>query len=59
MTDNIDAVIKRLEDAGYEIAKEGTKEVFRKNVYFLDPAGFEVEFVEYLSDLPEQRNLNS
>lgn len=59
VTDNIDAVIKRLADAGYEIAKEGVEDPWRKNVYFIDPAGFEVEFVQYLSDLPEQRNLDS
>lgn len=59
VTDNIDAIIKRLEAAGYEIAKEGAEDPWRKNVYFVDPAGFEVEFVQYLSDLPEQRNLDS
>ncbi len=59
VTDNIEAVIKRLVDAGYEIAKDGAEEPWRKNVYFVDPAGFEVEFVEYLSDLPEQRNQDS
>ena len=59
VTDNIDSVIKRLKDAGYAIAKEGADEPWRKNVYFLDPAGFEVEFVQYLSDLPEQRNQDS
>lgn len=59
VTDNIDAVINRLTAAGFSIAKSGATEPFRKNVYFIDPAGFEVEFVEYLSDLPEQRNLSS
>lgn len=56
VTNNIDAVIKRLVDAGYAIAKPGAVDPFRKNVYFVDPAGFEVEFVEYLSDLPSERN---
>ena len=59
VTDNIDAVSKRLTAAGFPIAKPGADEPFRKNVYFIDPEGFEVEFVEYLSDLPEQRNLSS
>ncbi len=27
-----------------------------ENAYFIDPNGFEVEFVEYLSDLPCERN---
>lgn len=53
---NIDAVIARLQQAGYEIAKPGGDCPFRKNIYFVDPAGFEVEFVQYLSDIPAERN---
>ena len=59
VTNNIDAVINRLLGAGYSIEKQGAEEPYRKNVYFLDPAGFEVEFVEYLSDEPKLRNLSS
>lgn len=59
VTNNIDMVIQRLEAAGFPIAKDGAEEPFRKNVYFVDPDGFEVEFVEYLSDLPHERNLLS
>jgi len=59
VTGNIDAVIERLAAAGFTVDKEGADEPFRKNAYFIDPAGFEVEFVEYLSDIPEQRNLSS
>ncbi|WP_217554011.1 VOC family protein [Vibrio metschnikovii] len=55
-TQNLDAVIARLELAGFEIADNGTNEAFRRNVYFIDPDGFEVEFVHYLSDLPNERN---
>ena len=55
---NIDAVIKRLQSAGFEIAHEGADAQYRKNIYFIDPAGFEVEFIEYLSDIPAQRNLD-
>ncbi len=58
VTDNISAVTNRLSEAGYSVAKEGADEPFRKNVYFIDPAGFEVEFVEYLSDVPAERNLS-
>ncbi|MEH6607988.1 MAG: VOC family protein [Halioglobus sp.] len=57
--ENMDEVINRLATAGYPIGKDGAEERYRKNVYFMDPNGFEVEFVEYLSDLPEQRNLSS
>jgi len=59
VTDNIDAVIARLVEAGFPIAKPGADEPYRKNIYFLDPAGFEVEFVEYMSDDPKLRNLSS
>ncbi len=56
VTNDIAAVIARLELAGYKIDKSGAENPFRKNVYFIDPAGFEVEFVEYLSDIPTERN---
>jgi catechol 2,3-dioxygenase-like lactoylglutathione lyase family enzyme len=56
VTDNLQAVIDRLEAAGFEIAKPGADNRFRKIVYYIDPDGYEVEFVEYLSDLPVERN---
>jgi len=56
VTENLQAVVDRLEAAGFNIAKSGAENHFRKNVYFVDPDGFEVEFVEYLSDLPTERN---
>jgi catechol-2,3-dioxygenase len=58
VTHNLDDVIARLTSAGFAIAKPGADEPYRKNIYFVDPAGFEVEFVEYLTDIPAQRNLN-
>ncbi|WP_100753850.1 VOC family protein [Vibrio salilacus] len=59
VTNNLDAMKARLSQAGYQIAKGGSIDAYRKNVYYLDPAGFEVEFVEYLSDNPKERNLSS
>ena len=59
VTDNIDAVIQRLAQAGFPVHKDGADDPFRRNVYYLDPDGFEVEFVQYLSDLPAERNLDS
>jgi catechol 2,3-dioxygenase-like lactoylglutathione lyase family enzyme len=56
VTENIDAVIERLEAAGYPVANPGADEPYRRNVYFIDPDGFEVEFIQYSSDQPEQRN---
>lgn len=58
VTNNLTALIARLQAAGFEIAKNGGDDEFRKNIYFIDPAGFEVEFVEYLSDDPKERNLS-
>lgn len=59
VTNHLDALVARLQQAGYPVAKPGADEPYRKNVYFVDPAGFEVEFVEYLSDNPKERNLSS
>ncbi|MEI6859053.1 MAG: VOC family protein [Shewanella sp.] len=56
VTDNIDAVIARLARTGFLVDKDGTVDDFRRNVYYLDPNGYEVEFVQYLSDIPPQRN---
>jgi len=55
-TDDIDGVIQRLEDAGFAIINNGDTQPYRRNVYFIDPSGFEVEFVQYLSDNPALRN---
>jgi len=59
VTLNLDAVIARLKKVGFEVDKYGPENEFRKNVYFLDPDGYEVEFVEYFSDLPEEQNSDS
>jgi len=56
VTNNLDAVIRRLNRAGFAIDKPGAEDAYRKNVYFNDPDGFHIEFVEYLSDLPGKRN---
>ncbi|MFV7769099.1 VOC family protein [Shewanella marisflavi] len=56
VTQDLDGVITRLNQAGFEVDKEGQEDPYRRNVYFIDPNGYEVEFVQYLSDLPAQRN---
>jgi catechol 2,3-dioxygenase-like lactoylglutathione lyase family enzyme len=56
VTHNLAAVINRLLIAGFNIDKQGDVLAQRKNAYFIDPNGYEIEFVEYLSDAPEQRN---
>jgi len=55
--DDIDAVIKRLEERGYKKSIPVKPEPYRKRAYYYDSAGFEWEFVNYLSDKPEERNL--
>jgi catechol 2,3-dioxygenase-like lactoylglutathione lyase family enzyme len=55
-TSNIERLISRLASAGFPVAKQGAKDRFRKNIYFIDPNGFEVEFVECFSDVPSERN---
>lgn len=55
-TENLNALVTRMTDAGYAPHNVGTDNPFRKNAYFIDHDGYEIEFVEYLSDLPEQRN---
>lgn len=57
VTNNLDALVRRLADAGFEVDKIGQTAKFRKNVYYIDPNGYEVEFVEYFSDIPAERNL--
>ncbi|MBV7314454.1 VOC family protein [Shewanella sp. NIFS-20-20] len=56
VTDNLDAVIARLAAAGFTPDKDGNPTEYRRNCYFLDPDGFEVEFVQYLADEPALRN---
>jgi len=56
VTDDIAGVIKRLADAGFSIAKDGMDDEYRQNIYFLDPNGYEVEFVQYNTDVPSLRN---
>lgn len=58
VTNNIEALIDRLTRAGYAVSHSGAAETHRRNVYFIDPNGFEVEFVQYFSDIPEERNFS-
>lgn len=56
VTSDIKGVIERLSQAGFAIDKDGAADEYRSNVYFVDPDGYEVEFVQYHSDLPQERN---
>ncbi len=56
VTNDIKGVIKRLDQAGFpeKIAYDGDQ--YRANVYFEDPNGYEIEFVQYFNDIPRLRN---
>jgi catechol 2,3-dioxygenase-like lactoylglutathione lyase family enzyme len=56
VTDDIKGVIRRLLAAGFSIDKEGAVDEYRENVYFIDCDGYEVEFVQYHTDVPSLRN---
>ena len=56
VVDDLDAVIERLEAKGYEVDEEGIEHPYRKNIYFMESAGYQFEFIEYLSDDPSKRN---
>ena len=56
VTNDLEGVVERLAQAGFVKDKDGADDPYRTNVYFIDPAGYEVEFVQYHSDLPEERN---
>ncbi|WP_434953438.1 VOC family protein [Shewanella sp. HL-SH4] len=54
---DLNSLIARLNNAGFEVRIWGGNDPHAKSVYFIDPNGFEVEFVQYLSDLPLERNI--
>ncbi len=56
VVDDLDEVISRLQNNGYEIDVDLAKHAFRKNVYFVDPEGFQFEFVQYFSEVAHERN---
>jgi len=56
VTNDIKGMVARLAQAGFTVDKDGAEDEYRDNVYYLDPDGFEVEFVQYHNDLPQLRN---
>lgn len=57
VVDDFDAVVKRLEQHGYQQGLIVPPHRFRKRAYYYDKAGFEWEIIEYLSDDDRQRNI--
>ena len=56
VTSDLEGIIQRLESAGFNISSDGNHTKYRKNIYFLDPNGYEVEFVQYHTDDSRLRN---
>ncbi|WP_298771948.1 VOC family protein [uncultured Shewanella sp.] len=56
VTHDLQGIINRLKAIGYDVDKEGADNPHRENVYYIDPDGYEVEFVQYKSDVPSERN---
>jgi uncharacterized glyoxalase superfamily protein PhnB len=56
VVEDITAVTKRVKSAGYRELAPGEDHPFRRRAYFLDNAGFEWEFIQYLSERPAERN---
>ena len=54
--EDAEAVRKRLLAAGYRDSSVPNSHPYRKRVYFHDHEGRDWEFVEYLSDDPQERN---
>lgn len=56
VVDDVDDLKKRLTAKGYAIDIEGRQQPYRKTVYFIDPSGFQFEFMQYLSEAGELKN---
>ena len=54
--EDVEALRRRLIDAGYQDSTVPNAHPHRRRVYFHDPEGNDWEFVQYLSDDPAQRN---
>jgi catechol 2,3-dioxygenase-like lactoylglutathione lyase family enzyme len=56
VVDDVEAVRRRLAEAGYKDTTPPNAHPYRKRVYFMDPAGNDWEFVEYLTEDRAKRN---
>ncbi|PVZ71636.1 VOC family protein [Pelagibaculum spongiae] len=57
VVDDIDNIVNRLTQKGYQIRVDMlNSHPFRKIAYFIEPSGFEFEFIEYLSQQPAEKN---
>lgn len=56
VVEDLDTVIRRLEEHGYQKGMSVTPHPHRKRAYYYDASGFEWEIVEYLSEDPAKRH---
>ena len=56
VVDDLEGLMARYRAQGIEPSVAETINPARRNVYYIDPAGFELEFVEYTSDIPSERH---
>jgi catechol 2,3-dioxygenase-like lactoylglutathione lyase family enzyme len=54
--DDVEALQRRLREAGYRESTVPNRHPYRKRVYFVDPDQNDWEFVQYLSDDPAERH---
>lgn len=54
--DDVDALRERLLAAGHRESTIENDHPHRRRIYFLDPTGLDWEFVQYLSERPEERH---
>jgi catechol 2,3-dioxygenase-like lactoylglutathione lyase family enzyme len=57
VVDDLQALIERLAAKGFSVDITGREHPFRKTVYYNDPAGFQFEFLQYLSDTSAEKNM--
>jgi catechol 2,3-dioxygenase-like lactoylglutathione lyase family enzyme len=57
VVDDLDVVIQRLEQQGYQCGLLVKPHRFRKRAYYYDKAGFEWELIQYLSNKDHERNI--
>ena len=53
---DLDEMVARLKQAGYELDHWGSEHPYRKNVYYMEAHRVQFEFVEYFSSQSSERN---
>ena len=56
VVDELEPLMNRLTQKGYEVDIIGRDHPHRKTAYFIDPAGFQFEFMQYTSNHPHEKN---